>query len=117
MADFLKFLGAIVIAAGLLGGMFLLGSFDWQGYEIAQSVARNLPDNQVAQADVDQFRNLLIVYSGYTGALVIGGLVSGGIILGLSVIIDQLDEQISRATVIQAELEKLNTPPPQQQIS
>lgn len=87
MANFLKFIGGLIIALGIIGGIAVLTQIDWQHYRIAKQVASELFANEFARADLARAQAVVYPQIAYAAALGFGGMISGSIFLALGTII------------------------------
>lgn len=91
MSGFIKSLGVLFIALGVLGAVLAAREIPFEDYRIAKQVYQELPLNEFAEATYRQALTAVQLGAVLAAAVGLGGATTGTLLLGLGAILDRLD--------------------------
>jgi hypothetical protein len=99
MSAFLKVMGWLLVAAGIIAGLMIIGQMaDWHGYDLAASVLKQLPDNPYSQADYAAARTAMFSAVSLGVGVGLGSALPGLILVGIGEVVSAVQESTA-ATV------------------
>ena len=90
----LFYLGCLVIAVGVIGGIYQWASIDKDEYELMKSVYDEIPDNEYAEADFMFAESLHTAQVSTAFYTIIGSIIAGLLIIGFSTLISLVRELV-----------------------
>lgn len=90
MENWLKFIGVVLILCGIIGSIYIFSNIDWNRYDIAKSIAKELPNNEVAQNRLEMEKAKIFPLIQISIIVLFAGLSSGLIFCALAAIVESL---------------------------
>jgi len=91
MATYLRGIGIVMIVCGLIGGIYLIATADWNTYKIAKAVAGELSANPYAQSNLSIAQARITTHLSMGLACLFSGIISGILFFSAGAVIDLLE--------------------------